>query len=366
MNDLLGQHAKYCVCGITNAMGNTNVLLADDHEVVRAGIRNVIEDTPNLTIVGEVEDGPSLLEKLEDTSPDLLLLDISMPSFDPLKTIPKIKQQYPDLKILVVSAYDDNQYVQGLLKNGIDGYHLKDQPLSDLKLALQRILDGKRWISASLITNLVEHFETQEKPPMLSKRQLEILRLLKDGSSNQEIATTMDISIKTVENHLTRIYRLLGVKSRLEAGTYIAEHPEVLGVKGHTTFKNGPISARSPNALSILFVDDNRQYLHQLQRVLGRIVPQANLFEANDIDEAVNISKNIQPQLALVDVVLGDEDGINCARRIKAISKNTRVIMISAYPDREFHRLSIEAGAVAFLDKKDLDARTLRQVVKDI
>ncbi len=344
----------------------THILLADDHEVVRAGIRNVIEDTSDLSIIGEVEDGPSLLEMLEQTHPDLLLVDISMPSFDPLKTIPEIKLQYPNLKILVVSAYDDNLYVQGLLKHGIDGYHLKDQPLSELKLALQRVLEGKRWISASLITNLVDNLESQPKTPMLTHRQMEILRLLKEGTSNQEIATAMSLSVKTVENHLTRIYRQLGIKSRLEASNYINQHPETLGIKGLNVFHTGPVSQRSTESLTILFVDDNRQYLYQLQRVLGRIVPQANFYEANDIDEAVNISRNMQPQLALVDVVLGDEDGINCARRIKAISKNTRVIMISAYPDREFHRLSIEAGAVAFLDKKDLDARTLRQVIKDI
>lgn len=347
-------------------MNSIRVLLADDHEVVRAGIRNVIVETPQLAIVGEVEDGPSLLDCLERTHPDLLLVDISMPSFDPLKTIPEIKNQYPNLKILVVSAYDDKQYVHGLLKHGIDGYHLKDQPLSDLRLALQRILEGKRWISAPLITSLVDHFESHPKALMLTHRQSEILQMLQDGSSNQEIADAMNLSVKTVENHLTRIYKQLGVSSRLEASTYLTKHPEILGINGRDAFNTGPMRQSSADALAILLVDDNRQYLHQLQRVLGRAVPQVNLYEANEIDEAVNIAKNIQPQLALVDVVLGDEDGIICVRRIKAISKNTRVIMISAYPDREFHRLSIEAGAVAFLDKKDLDARTLRQVVKDI
>jgi DNA-binding NarL/FixJ family response regulator len=106
--------------------------------------------------------------------------------------------------------------------------------------------------------------------------------------------------------------------------------------------------------------------LHQLQRVLGKVIPQAALYEANDIDEATYLAQNIQPQLTLVDVVLEEEDSIRCARRIKAVSRKSRIVMISAYPDREFHRLSIEAGAVAFLDKKDLDARTLRHVVGDL
>lgn len=113
-------------------------------------------------------------------------------------------------------------------------------------------------------------------------------------------------------------------------------------------------------------VDDNQRYLQQLQRVLGKVHPYAGLYLANCSVDALRLAQRLQPKLVLVDVVLGEEDGILCARRIKAISSGSRIIMISAYPDREFHRLSIEAGAVAFLDKKDLDARTLRHVVEDL
>jgi DNA-binding NarL/FixJ family response regulator len=173
------------------------------------------------------------------------------------------------------------------------------------------------------------------------------------------------LSIKTVENHLTRLYKQRGVRSRLEASNYVNQHPEVLGIKGHRVLQQHPPSRR-PREVAILLVDDNRRYLYQLQRLLGRVVPQADLYEANDSSEAIYLAKNIQPKLVLVDVVLGDEDGIRCARRIKAVSEKSRIIMISAYPDREFHRLSIEAGAVAFLDKKDLDVRTLQHVVEDL
>ncbi len=346
-------------------MNTTRVLLADDHAVVRAGIHKVIEDSPGLHIVGEVEDGPSLLKRLEQTQPDCLLVDISMPDFDPLKTIPEIRNEYPDLKILVVSAYDDKPYVQGLLEAGVDGYHLKDQPLSDLKLAIQRVLNGKRWISESLITKLVDRPAPPLETPVLTSRQYHILRLLHEGLDNNSIAMEMDLSVKTIEYHLTRLYKLLDVRSRLEASNYVNEHPEILGIRGKD-LPNKQYEARPAHEVGILLVDDNPRYLHQLKNVLSKVIPQATLYEANDIEEAINLSQSIKPQLALVDVVLGDEDGIRCARRIKATSNKTRVIMISAYPDREFHRLSIEAGAVAFLDKKDLDARTLRQVIDDL
>lgn len=347
-------------------MSTARILLADDHEIVRAGIRTVIEDIKGLQVVAEVEDGPSLLERLAETRPDCMLLDINMPDFDPLRTIVEIREQYPALKILVISVYDDEFYVQGLLEAGVNGYHLKDQPLSDLKLALQRVLEGERWISGPLIAKLVGGAKAVSAPPMLTVRQRDILRLLQEGLDNQSIAAEMNLSVKTIENHLTRLYRQLGVNSRLEAVNYVSQHPEALGVPGHKAVQRRTSEPPQQHGVAILVVDDNHRYLQQLQRVLGKVQPEAALYQADCIVEAVNLAQHVQPQLVLVDVVLGEEDGIRCARRIKAVSNQSRVIMISAYPDREFHRLSIEAGAVAFLDKKDLDVSTLRHVVQDL
>jgi len=231
---------------------------------------------------------------------------------------------------------------------------------------LQRVLEGERWISGPLITKLVGATHKNTTPPTLTLRQRDILRLLKDGLDNQRIALDLNLSIKTVENHLTRMYRQLGVNSRLEAVNYVSQHPEVLGVAGHELAQQRPNEPLQIHGISILLVDDNHRYLQQLQRVLGKVQPHTNLYQAENSSSAVRIAQRLQPQLALVDVVLGEEDGILCARRIKSVSSQSRIIMISAYPDREFHRLSIEAGAVAYLDKKDLDARTLRHLVEDL
>ena len=116
----------------------------------------------------------------------------------------------------------------------------------------------------------------------------------------------------------------------------------------------------------MLLVDDNARYRHQLRRLIGKVCPQATIYEAENTGEAVHLAQRAAPQLVLVDVVLGEEDGIRCTRRIKALCPSSRVVLISAYPDREFHRQGLEAGAVAFLDKKDLDAATLRQIIDDI
>jgi DNA-binding NarL/FixJ family response regulator len=346
-------------------MTKTRILLADDHEVVRAGIRNVLQDIPGLKVVGEVGNGISLFEHLDLLQPDVVLMDITMPDFDPIDAVERMRVQFPSIKILVVTAYDDEVYVQGLLRVGVNGYHLKDQPLSDLKLAIQRILNGERWISSPLISRLVGARPVSGPTGLLTARQRDILRLLKNGSDNNNIAQEMGLSIKTVENHLTRLYKQLRVQSRLEAVSYISQHPEVLGITGQD-FVQLQMDNNQQKGIGILVVDDNPRYLRQLQRVIGKVCPKAVLYEAESIAMAVQLAQRVKPQLIFVDVVLGEEDGIRCARRIKAVSPQSRIVMISAYPDREFHRLSLEAGAVAFLDKKDLDAVTLRQVVEDV
>ncbi len=340
------------------------ILLADDHAVVRAGLRNALASLPELEIAGEVGDGRELIEALARLRPDFLVIDVAMPDFEPVAAIRRIKAEYPALKILVVSAYDDEAYVVGLLGAGVDGYHLKDQSLADLQLAVQRILHGDRWISGPLVDKLVH----RRPPPLardlpsLTRRQRELLRLLAQGCDNRKIAQTMELSVKTVENHLTGLYRALGVDSRLEALNYAVRHPEVLAA---TTPEAAEPELRPGAALTVLVVDDNPRYRQQLSRLIGKTYPAVMLYEAEDMLEAVRLTERVKPQLALIDVLLTDEDGIQCARRLKAISPTMRIVLISAYPDREFRRLGLAAGAVAFLDKKDLDAAAVRQVIED-
>jgi DNA-binding NarL/FixJ family response regulator len=341
-----------------------HVLLADDHAVVRAGLRNALENIPQLTIIGEVGDGIALEESLARLRPDLLAIDVSMPDFEPVAAVKRIKAGYPGMKILVVSAYDDEAYVVGLLGAGVDGYHLKDQPLSDLQLAVQRVLSGERWISSPLIDRLIHRRPVFSEPdvPPLTRRQRELLRLLAQGCDNRKISQILELSIKTVESHLTGLYRVLRVDSRLEALNFAVRHPEVLAVAGHET--EGPAPCSEP-VVNILVVDDSSRYRQQLCRLIGKTFPSSRLFEAEDPGEAVRLAERIHPQLALVDVVLRDEDGIQCARRLKTVTPGTRIVLISAYPDREFRRIGLAAGAVALLDKKDLDAAAVRQVLED-
>src|SRR5687767_11409762 len=198
-------------------MSNVQVLLADDHAVTRAGIRKMVEEIPGLKVVDEVGNGPQVFTVLDREPIDCLLIDVTMPDFEPITAIRKIRMLYPALKILVVSAHDDAVYVQGLLAEGVNGYHMKDQPLNDLKLAIERVLTGERWISSSLIDKLVG--PSPAATPAFSgftNRQRDLLRLLQQGYDNQSIAKETGLSVKTIENHLTRLYRQINVQSRLE------------------------------------------------------------------------------------------------------------------------------------------------------
>jgi DNA-binding NarL/FixJ family response regulator len=349
-------------------MDKTRVLLADDHAVVRAGIGKALGEVDGLEIVGEVGSGPALFDALVQLRPDLLVMDVAMPDFSPVADAKRVRAVYPSLKILVVSAYDDDAYVVGLLDAGVNGYHLKDQPLSDLRLAVQRVLSGERWISSPLLDKLVRR-QTHTRPvPRLTPRQHDLLRLLQQGCDNAAIARAMKLSVKTVENHLTRLYRQLGVNSRLEAAALVAAHPEVLVVTGEDAAQSDSHLAAEDRYLRILLVDDNALYRSQLRRMMGKACGQSLIYEADSAKEALRLARQHSIQLALVDVVLGHdvENGIQCARRLRALDPQMRVVLISAYPDREFHRQGLEAGAVAFLDKKDLDVSTLRQVVEDV
>lgn len=347
-------------------MSETKILLADDHAIVRSGIRKTIEEIPGLVVVAEVGNGPQIFEALKREPVDCLVMDVTMPDFEPITAIHNIRSLYPQLKILVVSAYDDDIYVQGLLKAGVNGYHLKDQPLNDLSLAIQRVLAGERWISSPLIKKLVEPQQGAASIPVLTNRQRELLHLLWEGKDNQTIAQMIGLSIKTVENHLTRLYRQLNVCSRLEAVNYVMRWPQVLGLSSQPVSVMPEVPRSTDHSTTILVVDDNRRYRYNLKHMMSKLCPQLTFYEAENIQMAVQLAQLCTPRLVLIDVVLGDEDGLSCARRIKAISPQSRIILISAYPDREFHRLGLQAGAVAFLDKKDLDLAALKQVVNDI
>jgi len=350
-----------------SGMSKTRVLLADDHAIVRAGIRRTIEQMPDLVVVGEISDGSKLQETIDTKQVDCLIMDVTMPDFQPIQAIRELKSSHPNLKILVVSAYDDDIYVKGLLNAGVNGYHMKDQSLNDLRLAIEQVIAGERWISSHLISKLTDSQDRTSTIPSLTERQRTILNLLHQGFDNKSIAREMGLSVKTIENHLTRLYQQLDVQSRLEAVNFVVRNPQILAIPGEEAAELSILPKIQPeSAGAILVVDDNIRYRKQLIKMIGKANPDALIYEATDIQTTLQLAKQIKFQLVLMDVILGDEDGIQCSRQMKALCPQARIVLISAYPDREFHRQGLQSGAIAFLDKKNLDLSTIKQVINDI
>jgi len=204
-----------------------HVLIADDHAIVRQGIRQYLESAEDITVVGEAANGNQAVEMVERLKPDVLLLDINMPGLTGIEVTQQLKKSHPDTKILILTAYDEDPYVFSLLQAGANGYLLKSCEIDELQRAVHSIYHGKTVLSPSVADKIVRQIQrnapTHPNAPNtaeeLTNRELEILRLAARGYTNKAIGQEMGISDRTVQGHLANIYAKLNVASRTEAVT---------------------------------------------------------------------------------------------------------------------------------------------------
>jgi len=203
------------------------VLIADDHPVVRAGIVRMLNKEPAIHVVGEIGDGSQVERLTTENMPDVLVLDVNMPGLDPVITTRHLKEQCPTLHILVLTAYDDDAYVVGLLSAGATGYLLKEEALETLVTAIRAVAQGESWLSQRIAGRLarkaLDRAETAPPGP-LTPREQEVLRLLALGLGNDEIAERLVITKRTVQNHVSSVYAKLRLESRAEAVLYAIRH----------------------------------------------------------------------------------------------------------------------------------------------
>lgn len=199
------------------------VLLADDHPLVRAGIRSTLLAEEDIVLVGEAIDGEEAERLSHELLPDVLLLDLNMPGPTATEIVSHLYVQCPTVKVLVLTAYDDDAYVQALLAAGVAGYILKDEAPEAMVRAIRTVVQGGAWFSRPVADKLVD-WKTSQAPqvtaPILTDRELGVLRLVVEGQTNQEIGLALGISEKTVEKHLREVFTKLGVASRVEAAVY--------------------------------------------------------------------------------------------------------------------------------------------------
>jgi len=206
------------------AMSCIAVLLAEDHALVREGMRDLLEREQDLKVVGEAENGRQAVEKVAVLRPDVVLMDVDMPVLDGIEATRKIKASRPATTVLVLSAYDDEQYVFAALDAGAAGYLLKDMRSGQLVEAVRSVHAGESVLHPAVARKVVDRFLSSESGGMkpknggpLTERELEILRLAASGLSNQDIADKLVLSGRTVQAHLANVFDKLSVGSRTEA-----------------------------------------------------------------------------------------------------------------------------------------------------
>jgi DNA-binding NarL/FixJ family response regulator len=207
-------------------MNDYRVIIADDHQLLRQGIRHIIETTPGLRVVGEAGDGMELLKMLRRTPADMVLLDISMPKLRGLEAIHEIKSQAPSVKILILTMHKRIEFLHDGLKAGAEGYLLKDDTDQALIEAITAIRNGQTYLSPTLSDTVTKNLITQwrtgvpEEEDPLSTREKEVLKLIAEGKSNKQIADILGISVKTVEHHRASLMKKLGFKNVAEVILY--------------------------------------------------------------------------------------------------------------------------------------------------
>ena len=195
----------------------TRVVLADDHTLVRSGIRRILEAQPGFEVVGEAGDGTEALALVRATSPDVVVLDLNMPGTGGLEVLPALKAAHPAMKVVVVTMHAGREYVARAMKGGADAYLLKDSAVQDLVAAVEAVLAGRSYFSPSIQALMAELLRGEvpaaARGTTLTDREREVLAWLARGLSSKEVAQRLDISVRTVETHRANLMHKLGVKS---------------------------------------------------------------------------------------------------------------------------------------------------------
>lgn len=205
----------------------SRVLIADDHDIVRRGIRSLIEDQGDLEVGGEAATAPEVLEKVREESWDLLILDLGMPGGEGLETLNRIRTAAPDLPVVILSVHPEDQLAARLLKAGARGYVQKEAASQELIVAARRVLEGERYVSPDLASRLASSLAgeaTADPHEELSDREFQVLRLLGEGLSVGDIADELSLSVKTVSTYKSRLLSKMEMETTAELIRYAMEH----------------------------------------------------------------------------------------------------------------------------------------------
>jgi DNA-binding NarL/FixJ family response regulator len=201
------------------------IVIADDHRMVREGLKQLLELEGDISVIGEAGDGVSCLSIIEELNPEVVLLDINMPLMNGLQVLQKLKENKCNSRILILTIHNEVEYLIKAVDIGVDGYILKDSESDVLRRAIFAVKSGESYIQSELVSLMKDKLENSDNNPamddnILTKREMEVLRLLTEGLFNKEIAYQLSISEKTVKNHVSNIFKKISVSDRTQAAVY--------------------------------------------------------------------------------------------------------------------------------------------------
>jgi DNA-binding NarL/FixJ family response regulator len=206
--------------------GKLRILLAEDHEMVREGLRSLVNAQPDMEVIGEADNGQAAIERARELGPDIIIMDVSMPTMNGLQATEKLKQDLPHMKILALTRHKDTGFLQQLFRAGASGYVLKQSTSDELMRAVRVIAAGGNYLDPAITSKVIDVYANRkatlnaESADNLTDREEEILRLMAWGYSNKEIAAQLDISVKTVEVHKSNLMKKLNLRSRIDIVRY--------------------------------------------------------------------------------------------------------------------------------------------------
>jgi len=205
-------------------MSRIRVMIADDHSMVREGIMNLLELDENLDVVGFAKDGADCIKKIPEFNPDVLLLDINMPNMNGIEVLQELRERRSKVKVIMLTIHNEGEYILKAVDIGCLGYVLKDSDSNMLKKAIYTVYSGESFIQPDLIpvlnARLIKKEQEDEQLEKLTKREIEVLILLSEGLFNKEIAYKLDISERTVKNHISNIFKKINVSDRTQAAVF--------------------------------------------------------------------------------------------------------------------------------------------------
>jgi len=207
-------------------LSKLKILLADDHAIVRDGLRALVNAEPDMEVVGEAKDGRMAMQKIVELRPDVAIIDLSMPGLDGIQATDRIKREWPEVKVVALTGHQERAYLEQLLRIGASGYVLKLSAADELIKAIRAAAKGEIYVDRELASRITTDYLRKQSPGrepiprVLTDREEQILRLVAEGYGNKEIATHLSISVKTVETYKTRLMEKLDLHSRVEIVRY--------------------------------------------------------------------------------------------------------------------------------------------------